>query len=244
MNGSVSGESGVRSRRNPHVRGCRPASETRSEAARCVFVRLRCAQGAAEAGKKGLKMTAAFGLRTCALALCLVMVVRAQPVPDTTRRAESPPTWNDVCSLTVGDPDVKWAVGDSGKVLKMVNGDTAVRYVIGRGQFDLCGVSFADPKHGWIVGNKREDPERGRGIVFRTTNAGGSAREWVASCPVIRPGLLAPFLKVQAMDIRHVWVTCGDGYMFYSNDGGARWAVTAKRTGSGESGTIGSDHEK
>lgn len=46
------------------------------------------------------------------------------------------------------------------------------------------------------------------------------------------------------MDIRHVWVTCADGYALNTNDGGARWAVTAKRARSVGSGTTGSDHEK
>jgi len=153
-------------------------------------------------------------------------------------------TWNGVCSLAVGGVDVRWAVGDSGKVLKTVNGDTTARYVIGRGQFDLCGVSFADAKHGWIVGNTREDPERGSGVIFSTTTGGEISQAWIASCPVVRPDINVPFLKVQPLDIRHVWLTCGDGYMLYSNDGGARWAVAAKRGGSRDAGISGSGHEK
>ena len=137
-----------------------------------------------------------------------------------------------------------WAVGDSGNVLNAVDGDTTVRYVIGKGQFDLSGVSFADAKRGWIVGRKREDPERGRGVIFRTTTGGDGSQAWTASCPVIRPGINVPFLKVEALDVRHVWLTCGDGYMLYTNDGGARWAVAAKRPAAVESGTVGSEHEK
>jgi photosystem II stability/assembly factor-like uncharacterized protein len=189
-------------------------------------------------------MRAAFGLRTGALALCLVMVVRAQPVLDTTLRVDSPPAWNDTCSLSVDGAVVRWAVGDSGRALKTVNGDTTVEYVVGKGQFDLCGVSFADANHGWIVGIKREDPGRGRGVIFRTTTGGDYPDAWIASCPVIRPDVVVPFLKVQGLDVRHVWVTCGGGYMLYTNDGGARWAVTAKRPWPVESEPTGSGYEK
>jgi photosystem II stability/assembly factor-like uncharacterized protein len=224
--------------------GREPAFERRLDARTRVFAWLSRAQGAAEADKRGLKMTAVFGLRTGALALCLAIAARAQPVPDTTRRADSVTAWNDRCSLSIHGATVRWAVGDSGKVLKMVNGDTSAGYVIGRGQFDLCSVSFSDPDHGWIVGNKREDPERGRGVIFRTAAGGDGSQAWTASCPVIRPDINVPFLKVQALDVRHVWVTCGDGHVLYSNDGGTRWAVTAKRSGAGESGAIGSNHAK
>jgi len=182
----------------------------------------------------------------CATALLLgASVGWSLPEPDTILSpASAGPTWNDVCSLTVGGNDVRWAVGDSGNVLKMVDGDTTARYVIGKGQFDLCGVSFVDAKHGWIVGSKRDDPERGRGIVFRTTTGGANPQAWTASCPVIGPDINVPFLDVQALDVRHVWVTCVDGYMFYSNDGGVRWAVAARRSSSAASGIVGSEHEK
>jgi photosystem II stability/assembly factor-like uncharacterized protein len=168
----------------------------------------------------------------------------SEPVPDTTRRADLLPTWSGLCSLSVGGAVVRWAVGDSGRVLKTMNGDTTAGYVLGRGQYDLCGVSFADANHGWIVGNKRDEPGRGRGVVFSTKRGGDKASEWLWSCPVIRPDVHVPFVKVQALSVRHVWLTCGDGYMLYSNDGGARWAVTTKHPRHGESRTIGSDHEK
>jgi hypothetical protein len=224
--------------------GRKPALERRPLAAKLVLVRFRCAQGAAEAGKKGLKMTAAFGLRTGALALCLVMVVHARPAPDTNRRTDSVTAWNDRCSLSIHGATVHWVVGDSGNVIKAVDGDTTVRCVIGEGQYDLCGVSFADAKHGWIVGSKRDDPERGRGVIFRTAAGGHGSQAWTASCPVIRPDVNVPFLKVEALDFRHIWLNCGDGYTFYSNDGGTRWTVTAKRSGSDESYTVGSNHAK
>jgi len=152
--------------------------------------------------------------------------------------------WNDTCSLSARGAVVRWAVGDSGQVLKMVNGDTAAIYVVGRGQYDLSGISFADENHGWVLGNKRDEPNRGRGVVLSTRRGGNEAKDWVWSCPVIRPDVNVPFLKVQAMDIRHVWVTCGSGYMLYTNDGGANWAVTAKHPRLAEPGTSGSGHER
>jgi len=189
-------------------------------------------------------MTAAYGLRAFALVLSIAMVVRAQQASEAAQDAGSLPTWNDACSLSVRGAIVRWAVGDSGCILKTINGDTTARYVIGNGQSDLCGVSFADAQHGWIVGNMLGNSGCGRGIVFRTTTGGGTSPAWTASCPVIRPDVNVPFLEVEALDVRHVWVTCGDGYMFYSNDGGLRWAVTAKRSGSDELGSAGSGHAK
>jgi len=231
-------------KREPRDRGGdTPAPQRRSEAVG-VFVRPRYAQGAVEADEKGLKMTVAFGFRTCALALCLVMTVHAQPVPDTTQCADSLPPWNDVCSLSVHGATVRWAVGDSGKVFRTVDGDTAAEYVLGRGQYDLCGVSFADENHGWIVGYKRGDPDRGSGVVLSTRRGGNVVRDWFWSCPVVRPNVNVPFVEVRALSPRHVWVTCGDGYMLYSNDARANWSATARRGGSGEPGTTGSGHER
>jgi len=181
--------------------------------------------------KKGMKMTGVFGLRTCALVLCTIMAVRAQPVLGTIQDAGSLPTWNGACSLSVRGAVVRWAVSDSGKVLKMVDGDTAAEYTIGKEQYDLCGVSFAGENHGWIVGNKRDEPSKGSGIILSTRRGGNEAKDWVWSCPVVRPDVNVPFVDVQALSTRHVWVTCGGGHMLYTNDGGARWAVTAKRGG-------------
>ena len=188
-------------------------------------------------------------LLLCAMALGLgVSTGWGQPAPDRTSLQDSlGPTWNDVCSLTVGNNDVHWAVGDSGKVLKTVNGDTSAGYVIGKGPYNLCGVSFADTNHGWIVGYKRDEPERWRGVVFRTTTGGDSPQEWTATFPVVRPGIDAPFLKVQAVSPQRVWLTYNGGYILRSNDGGVNWLVTAKRDGveyGGKPGTRGHDHEK
>jgi photosystem II stability/assembly factor-like uncharacterized protein len=139
---------------------------------------------------------------------------------------------------------VRWAVGISGKVLQIVNDSVQLEYTLGKGQYDLCGVSFADASHGWIVGNKRDEPDKGRGVVFSTRRGGNTATDWIWSCPVVRPDVNVPFVKVEALDIRHVWVTCGDGYMLYTNDGGANWAVTARHPEPAELGDGGSNHEK
>ena len=167
----------------------------------------------------------------CAVVLSLAAIAFSQTVPVKTPSRDSPSALNAACSLSVRGAVVRWAVGDSGKVLKIVDGDTAAAYVVGRGQFDLCGVSFASANHGWIVGNKRDEPSKGSGIILSTRRGGNEAKDWVWSCPVVRPDVNVPFVDVQALSTRHVWVTCGGGHMLYTNDGGARWAVTAKRGG-------------
>lgn len=172
--------------------------------------------------------------------LFLVVIMMATAMADEGSLRSNGPTVNDSCRLTLGDSVIQWAVGDSGMVTKSVDGTTQQEYKLGGGRYDLNGVSFADADHGWIVGSKRGEPERGRGVVFRTTTGGGSPQVWTATFPAIRPGINMPFLKVQAMDVRHVWVTCGDGYMLYANDGGARWLVTARCN---RTDAEGSDHE-
>lgn len=188
------------------------------------------------------------GLKLLLVVLGLGLGVRTgwgQPAPDRTSLQDSlGPTWNDVCSLTVGNKDVHWAVGDSGKVLKTVNGDTSAGYVIGKGLYNLCGVSFADANHGWIVGYKRDDPDQRIGVVFRTAKGGDCTQEWVATFPVVRPGVNVPFLQVQAVDAMRVWVVSGDAYELWSNDGGVNWLVTAKRDGVEHGGRPGHDHEE
>lgn len=178
-----------------------------------------------------LRNPAAGPLLACAIALGFgVRFGWSLPVPDTILLPDTlGPTWNDDCSFAVGRDTVRWAVGDSGRVLETLNNTIQLEYTLGSGQYDLCGVSFADANHGWIVGSKREDPEGGRGVVFRTTTGGDSPREWTASFPVIRPDINVPFLQVQAVDAMRVWVTCDDGYALRSHDGGLNWLVGAKR---------------
>jgi len=194
-------------------------------------------------------MTAIPRLLVCVLALGTIATTgRSRPVADSDLRADSlAPAWNDVCSLSTGGEVVLRAVGDSGRFLKIVNGDTNTEYNLGEGLYDLHGVAFADANHGWIVGYKRDDPERLRGVVFRTTTGGDSPGEWTATFPVIRPGINVQFLKVQAVNTMRVWVMCDDGHLLWSNDGGVNWLVTAKRSGveyGGKPGTQGPDHEK
>ena len=176
-----------------------------------------------------------------AVVACLFLITVSVTKADEGPQRSNGPMVNDSCRLTLGGSVRQWAVGDSGRVLNVVNGDTSAQYNLGYGQYDLNGVSFADPSHGWIVGSKREEPNQGSGVVFSTKRGGSAAKDWVWSCPVVRPDVNVPFLKVQAMDVRHVWVTCGDGYMLWTSDGGACWLVTARcnRTGAERS-----DHER
>jgi len=131
-----------------------------------------------------------------AVVACLFLVTVSVTKADGGSPRSIGPMGNDSCRQTPGGSVIQWAVGDSGTVLKVVNGDTSAQYTPGNGQYDLNGVSFADANHGWIVGNKRDDPNRGSGVVFSTKRGGNEATEWVWSCPVVRPDINVPFLDV------------------------------------------------
>jgi len=150
---------------------------------------------------------------------------------------------NDVCGLTVDNDAVFWAVGDGGQVYKIVGhvGDyieIETSFTLGNGDYDFHGVSFADANNGWIVGYRRYDPNDPgswrRGVVFRTTTGGGNANQWDPDWPEVQSGINVPFLKVQAVNNNTVWLTCGDGYVLWSGNGGSAWSVRTKPGGAGD----------
>ncbi len=116
----------------------------------------------------------------------------------------------------VGNDAVFWAVGDQGKVFKIVNGDIESEFTLGNGGYDLHGVSFfPGGQTGYIVGYKRDTPDRWKGIVFRTLSGG---TYWESRYPQVQDGICVPFLKVQCVPSHYVWVTCGDGFVLWSNE--------------------------
>lgn len=141
------------------------------------------------------------------------------------------PTLNDVCALVVDNAAVHWTVGDQGKVFKVVDGSITAEYTLGNGDYDLHGVSFVNASYGWIVGYKRADPDRLRGVVFITTSGGGNPGAWTATYPLVQSGINVPFLKVQAVSSNDVWLTCGDGYVLKSTNGGWNWIKKPKPGG-------------
>ncbi len=173
-------------------------------------------------------MTAITRVRVC-LCLATLAVTLAVGAGDIEVNFDaSGPTLNDVYGLTEGSDAVFWAVGDSGKVFKIVNGSIVSEFTLGNSDYDLHGVSFLPSGDtGYIVGYKRDEPDRWKGVVFRSTS-GGIA--WQPEYPVVQDGINVPFLKVQCVPSRYIWVTCGDGYVLWRSDGSA-WAPRAKPGG-------------
>jgi len=139
------------------------------------------------------------------------------------------PALNDVCGLAEDNYAIFWTVGDEGQVFKIVNGQVTDSFTLGGGDYDLHGVSFfPSGDTGYIVGYKRDTPDRWKGIVFRTTSGGV---HWDSASPEFPwLGIEIPFLKVQCVPSHYIWVTCGDGYVLWSNDG-VNWLPTVKPGG-------------
>ena len=127
------------------------------------------------------------------------------------------------------------AVGSYGRVIRLNKfGKNFVdSHTIGNGDWDLTGVSFAPGKDtGWIVGYKRDDPylpDRWKGAIWKTPDRGGN---WSPQTPPSFPGNIAvPFLDVHAVNSQDVWISCGNGYVIRTTDGGGHWRRTVSKPG-------------
>jgi photosystem II stability/assembly factor-like uncharacterized protein len=97
--------------------------------------------------------------------------------------------------------------------------------------YDFNDVCFVDASHGWIVGEKRQtlypyDPASYSGVVLYTTDGGTS---W--NLPTSMPTFLipTPFRKVkivQVGDLYYGYISCGNGAVLITRNGGATWSRT------------------
>uniref|UniRef100_A0A7C6E9X3 Photosynthesis system II assembly factor Ycf48/Hcf136-like domain-containing protein n=1 Tax=candidate division WOR-3 bacterium TaxID=2052148 RepID=A0A7C6E9X3_UNCW3 len=141
---------------------------------------------------------------------------------------------NGIFAYTEGNYACFWIVGDSGLVLRYRGEDghgypdakSLNRYTGHDSLLDpthnLMSVSFATLNIGWIVGYVNGGTDKWKGVIWKTTDGG---QTWAVQYPDIAPGEKIPCLKVQALDERVVWVSCGNGYVLKTTDGGATWNV-------------------
>jgi photosystem II stability/assembly factor-like uncharacterized protein len=136
------------------------------------------------------------------------------------------PSINDVCPILGSKYYV--LVSESGWVYICDNSgrDTLLSKLL-NAEYVLTDVCFADSLVGWVVGYKRDEPNKLRGAIWKTVNRG---RTWFYQIsPPFPPDIQVPFLGVGASNRFNVWITCGNGYELRTDDGGVNWAITPKK---------------
>jgi|GEM_PF-1984089 len=167
-------------------------------------------------------------MKRIALMLLLILIVTAYGALEFSVRQNIP---NDVTinrinnTVSIGCP--VFAVGDSGTVFKL-NSDG---FIISRFNLDvdynLTGVSFENQSVGYIVGYKRDNPNKWKGAIWKTVDGG---MNWTRILDVVLPqfpnNIQVPFLNVAAGFGGVVWVSSGFGYVLVSWNQGNNWTLT------------------
>ena len=134
----------------------------------------------------------------------------------------------------INDSDV-WVVGENGEVWYRTGGVHAPYWThitnlpTGYGDYHLNDVFFFNANTGWIVGEYNHDSGthdtlRYRGVIYKTTDGGSS---WFPQTPQLASiPYPTPFLKVQFSDANRGYITCGNGMVIITSNGGSNWYRT------------------
>jgi len=143
--------------------------------------------------------------------------------------------WHQYRGICVLNDSVAWVVGDTGEVYKRTDGlhSHAWTHVttlpVGYTNYHFNDVFFINADTGWIVGEYKHsagthDTLRYRGVIYRTTDEGES---WIPQTPSLSYiPYPTPFLKVQFVDGSDGYITCGNGMVIFTTNGGAEWYQT------------------
>ena len=123
-----------------------------------------------------------------------------------------------------------WVVGTDGAVRKSTdNGDNwQTVNISGANDYHLNSIFFTDANNGWIVGEKKADPDRFKGIIYQTTNGGASWSKLDTN--KYHPKKYQPFKGIVFVIHSYPtnrdtgYIAAGEGYIYETTDGGSHWS--------------------
>lgn len=135
------------------------------------------------------------------------------------------PSINDVCRIPETNKYV--LVSDSGWVYfcDRYNQSEADSIRITT-DYVLTSVCFPDTLVGYVVGYKRDEPNKDKGAIWKMINKGVN---WIRQPQIPSFPLPTPFLDVEAVNRYVVWITCGNDYFLRTIDGGVNWRISRKK---------------
>jgi len=133
--------------------------------------------------------------------------------------------------ICVINDSVAWVVGESGHVWKRTgsihshNWTHITNLPSGYINYHFNDVCFVGADKGWIVGEKKAEPNKYRGIVYKTTNGG---TDWIDITPPdsVTGPLPTPFLKVRFANTQVGYISCGNGIVLKTTNSGTNWSRT------------------
>jgi photosystem II stability/assembly factor-like uncharacterized protein len=148
----------------------------------------------------------------------------------------SPVGTNRYRSVCVIDSSTAWMVGENGTVRKRTGGVHSHTWTQitnlpqGYQNYHFNDAFFINAATGWIVGEYKHDTGvadtfKYRGVIYKTADSGDS---WSVQTPAnIANDPPTPFLKVQFASGSYGYVTCGNGIVIKTVNGGQTWDKTA-----------------
>ena len=121
------------------------------------------------------------------------------------------------------DAENAWAVGDDGLILHQVNGAWNKIVIAGLDKYNLNAIEMKG-QYGWIVGEKREEPGKYKGVLMRTTNGGTDWQE-ITNMPPLPAGTAFKDISFANNDGTG-YIACGNGIILKAtNNWGVSWAI-------------------
>lgn len=138
--------------------------------------------------------------------------------------------------ICVINDSLAWVVGwdhwENGRVWKRTGAKHSHNWipetisVINQNEYHFNDVFFVDENHGWIVGEKKSGSDKYKGVVVWTNNGGESWHSPTSTPTFLFP---TPFLKVKMVQVGsdyYGYITCGNGIVLKTDDGGLNWRRT------------------